>query len=388
MEPKDNPLIEILLNKYLEGTSTSGEKKELFDLLAAAENENSIKAILFNRLTEYNEDESQNKSVDFDRIYNNMLHEIKLSDINRKKTNRLIIREKTRRILLTGLSMAAVFTIAFFLGTLSSRSDKSTFSKPVIAINYSEIKAPFGSKSEITLPDGTEVILNAGSILKFRSDFNLNNRDLSLVGEAYFKVAKNIDLPLYVAAGNISIKAVGTEFNIKAYDDERTIETTLIEGKVEITHSGQNNDDNQYLDLIPEQKAIYMKDIDSFTLEKAVRSDSVTVQPERTFYNNILISPKVDVDQVVAWTQGKLIIRGENLEKLCVELQRKYDVSIIFRDEEIKMYRFSGVLLDETLEQVLNVIKLTAPIKYSLEGKSVYMSSDKEQKNNYLEHLK
>jgi ferric-dicitrate binding protein FerR (iron transport regulator) len=104
--------------------------------------------------------------------------------------------------------------------------------------------------------------------------------------------------------------------------------------------------------------------------------------------NNILISPKVDVDQVAAWTQGKLVIKGESLEDLCIKLQRKYDVTFIFRDEEIKQFRFTGILLDETLDQVLNAVKLTAPIEYIISGKSVYMSVDKKNLNNFSKHLK
>ena len=201
-------------------------------------------------------------------------------------------------------------------------------------------------------------------------------------------MAKNNEIPIIVNAGKINIKAVGTEFNIRAYEDEGIIETTLIEGKVEITKQGQNENINQFIDLIPNQKAIYIKEADSLNIEKVKDVDSLMIEPVKTIYDNILISPKVDVNQVVAWTHGRLIIRGENLEKLSVELQRKYNVKFIFRDDEIKKYRFSGILLDETLEQVLKVIKLTAPIDYFLEGKTVIMSSDKENQNICAKHLK
>ncbi|MDP3002158.1 MAG: FecR family protein [Bacteroidales bacterium] len=388
MEAKINPGIEILLTKFLEGKSTIGEKRQLYDLLVASENENSFKEVLFRNLNEHDEDQCDNKVIDFDHIYGNILQEIKHNDLLEIEKIKLHRKANVKRIVLYASSIAAVFIIAFSLGRIYSLSDKKTSSEPVIAVNYNEIKAPFGSKSEIKLPDGTQIMLNAGSTLRYRSDFNLSNRNLDLVGEAYFKVAKNINIPLYVSAGNISIKAVGTEFNVKAYDEEGVIETTLVEGKVEITQSGLNEEDNQYLDLIPNQKAIYIKESDSFTLEKIKSIDLSIVKPVKTIYNNILISPKVDVNQVVAWTHGKLIFRGENLDNLCVELQRKYDVNFIFKNEEIKKYRFSGVLLDETLEQVLNVIKLTAPIDYYLEGKTVFLSSDKEQINNYTKHLK
>jgi transmembrane sensor len=388
MEAKGNPVIEILLNKLLDGKSTIGEKQQLYDILTESENENSIKEILFKQLTEYNEDNSNNKEIDFEHNYGNILKEIKQNDIREIEKLKLTRKIKVRRIVLYGSCIAAVFVIAFSLGNLFSISNKNISSKPVIAADYNEIKAPFGSKTEIKFSDGTEVMLNAGSILKYRSDFNQSNRDLVLVGEAYFKVTKSINLPLNVSAGNIIIRAVGTEFNVRAYDEEGIIETTMVEGIVEITQFGQNEDDNQYLNLNPNQKAIYIKETDSFTLEKIKDIDSSVVKPVKTIYNNFLISPGVDVNQVVAWTQGKLIIRGENLDNLCVELQRKYDVKFIFKNEEIKKYRFSGVLLDETLEQVLNVIKLTAPIDYFLEGKTVFLSPNKEQLNNYSKYLK
>lgn len=387
MEAKINPGIEILLTKFLEGKSTIGEKRQLYDLLVASENENSFKEVLFKNLNEHNEDQFSNKVIDFDCIYGNILYEIKQNDILKTERLKLARKAKVRKIVLIGSSMAAVFIIAFFLGNLYSIFNKDVSSEPVVSVNYNEIKAPFGARSEIKLADGTQVMLNAGSTIKYSSDFNSNNRDLILDGEAYFKVAKNIDLPLIVNAGNINIKATGTEFNVKAYSDEGIIETTLIEGKVEISQKGDNNE-GKMLELTPNQKAIYVKEFDRITLGKIKEIEPLAVKPAKVATDKLLISPKVDVNQVVAWTHGKLIFRGENLDNLCVELQRKYNVNFIFKNEEIKKYRFSGVLLDETLEQVLNVIKLTAPIDYYLEGKTVFLSSDKEQINNYSKHLK
>jgi ferric-dicitrate binding protein FerR (iron transport regulator) len=91
---------------------------------------------------------------------------------------------------------------------------------------------------------------------------------------------------------------------------------------------------------------------------------------------------------VLAWTQGRLILKGESLNRLCVQLERKYDVTIVFKKESIKNFRFTGVLLDETLEQVLNVIKLAAPISYSLEGKTVYLDLDSNSLNDFSKYIK
>ena len=387
MEIKSNSVIEILLNKFLDGKSTLGEKHQLYDFLTASENENSFKEILFKLLNEYNEDQFSNKVIDFDCIYGNILYEIKQNDILETERLKLARKAKVRKIVLIGSSMAAVFIIAFFLGNLYSLFNKDVSSEPVVSVNYNEIKAPFGARSEIKLADGTQVMLNAGSTIKYSSDFNSNNRDLILDGEAYFKVAKNIDLPLIVNAGNINIKATGTEFNVKAYSDEGIIETTLIEGKVEISQKG-DNDEGKMLELTPNQKAIYVKEFDRITLGKIKEIEPLAVKPAKVATDKLLVSLKVDVDQVTAWTQNKLIIRGENLESLCVKLQRKYNVTFVFGNEEIKKYRFSGVLLDETLEQVLNVIKLTAPIDYLLDGKVVLMVSNEERIEKYSKHMK
>lgn len=386
---KTNTDLDSLLKKILDGNSTAEEKLKFYDLIQSAEHERLIKKILYKQLDEFSDVRSNSEnSQNFDRVYNSILSEITQKNSTEDKTFSAGTEVKFKRIIINALTIAAISVAAFFLGSLYSRNQINISSDKVSIISYNEIKAPYGSNSEILLPDSTKVILNAGSSIRYSSNYNITNRDIILVGEALFKVAKNLNIPLNVNAGDINVKAVGTEFNIKAYSDESIIETTLIEGRVEISQLIYMDDKSQFIDLIPNQKAIYIKETESFNLEELKDLDSVKIEPVRTLYENILISPKVDVNQVVAWTKGRLVIRGESLDNLCVELQRKYDVSIVFSDEKIKKYRFTGVLMDETLEQVLNVIKLTAPIEYSLNGKTVYMSSNKEQLNDYLKHMK
>jgi len=387
MRSQSSKDIEILLTKYLEKNCTPEEKRQLYELLSSSDNERAFKEIFFSHLSKFNEDQHKKHAIDFDRIYNQILSEIKHREIRESEKRLLKRRTQVRQLFIKGLTLAAVFCIAFFLGSILKQSDGKISTEQAVATTYSEIKAPLGARSEIKLADGSQVILNAGSTLKYNSDFNSNNRDLILDGEAYFKVAKNIDLPLIVNAGNINIRATGTEFNVKAYSDEGIIETTLIEGKVEISQKG-DNDKSKMLELTPNQKAIYVKESDQITLRKIKEIEPMAVKPAKLVTDKLLVSPKVDVDQITAWTQNKLIIRGENLEDLCVKLQRKYNVTFIFGNNDIKEYRFSGILLDETLEQVLNVIKLTAPIDYFLDGKNVLMLSNKEQVEKYSKHMK
>jgi len=379
--------IEILIAKYLENKCTKEEKHKILELLAKSGSKRSSEEVLISQLNEFQEGQFEKQSVDFERIYNELLSEIQSRETRDSQNYQIQKRIKVRRLVLTGISIAAVFCLAFFLGTVfNSNQNKIINPEQSVISSYIEIKAPLGARSEIRLNDSTEVMLNAGSSLKYHSDYNLQNRNLELDGEAYFKVAKNINLPLVVNAGNINIKATGTEFNVKAYSDEGIIETTLVNGEVEISQKG-NNDKDHILVLKPYQKAIYAQRSDQLTLEKIKEIEPQAIKPPKISTSDLLVSPKTDVDQVTAWTKNKLIIRSENLESICTKLQRKYNVTFVFGDEEIKKHRFSGVLLDETLQQVLDIIKLTAPVDYFLDRKTVVLFSNKEKAEKYSRNL-
>jgi ferric-dicitrate binding protein FerR (iron transport regulator) len=386
MEPNKKE-IEILISKYIENKCTVEEKHKILELLAKSVKEKSYEELLISQLNEFKEEQSEKHTVDFERIYNELLSEIQYRETRNSQNYQLQKRIKVRRLVLTGISVAAVFCLAFFLGAVFNSSHNKRISpEQPITSSYIEIKAPLGARSEVRLNDSTEIMLNAGSSLKYRSDYNLNNRNLELEGEAYFKVAKNINLPLVVNAGNINIKATGTEFNVKAYSDEGIIETTLINGEVEISQEG-NNDKEHVLVLKPNQKAIYAQRSDKLTLEKIKEIEPQAIRPPKINTSDLLVSQKTDVDQVTAWTKNKLIIRSENLESICTKLQRKYNVTFVFGDEAIKKHRFSGVLLDETLQQVLDIIKLTAPVDYFLDRKTVILFSNKEKAEKYSRNL-
>jgi ferric-dicitrate binding protein FerR (iron transport regulator) len=359
---------------------TPEEIHQLYEMIVSEKNEKSFKEIIFTQLEESHTDNFKNHSSDFERIYKTIL-----SQINQQETKdqeiKLHKRMKVKEMVFKGLSIAAVLCIVFFLGSISGRNDNNTSPLQSKNITYSEIKAPLGARSEIILNDGTEVMLNAGSSIKYGSDFNSLNRDLILEGEAYFKVARNKVLPLIVNAGSIKIRATGTEFNVKAYSDEGIIETTLVDGEVEIFQHG-NSEREEILVLEPNQKAIFANQSDMFTIEKIKEMEPLAIKPAKISTDKLMVSPKTNVEQATAWTKNKLIIRSENLESLCAKLQRKYDVTFVFKDDDIKKVRFSGTLLDETFQQVMDVIKLTAPVDYVLDGKIVTLISNKNQKEN------
>lgn len=374
---QNNHDLDYLLSKYIDKNCTQEEIRRLYEIVTLQDNEKTVKEILLCQLNKINEDQYENYTVDIDKIYARILAGINQNAAKVSTQDLIRNRSRIRRLITEVVSFAAVFCIAFLLGRIHINKNENAAGLPS-SIAYNEIKAPMGAKSEVYLSDGTQIMLNAGSTIKYKTDYNTLNRDLLLEGEAYFKVARNADLPLIVNAGKLTIKATGTEFNVKAYSEEGIIETTLIEGEVEIAQAGKNAKDD-ILQLKPNQKAIYANKSDQIFLRKIKEIEPLAFKPDKTITINLLVSTNTDIDQVTAWTKNKLIIKRENLESLCIKLQRKYNVTFHFGDEEIKKYRFTGVLLDETFEQVMDAIKLVAPIKYSMEGKVITLGSDRNR---------
>jgi ferric-dicitrate binding protein FerR (iron transport regulator) len=377
-----------LLTNYLDRKCTADEKARLYNLLIMPENESSVKEILLQHLHEFDETSSES-DVDFDRIYQGIITEIENREELEDEKLRMEKRVGNIRLFKNIGRVAAIFIPAFVFGVLfmylNGRSINSISSK-----SFCEIKAPLGAKSEITLPDGSHVLLNAGSTLKYYSDFNIKNRNLLLEGEAYFKVAKNKRIPLIVNAANISIRAVGTEFNVKAYKNEGLIETTLIEGVVEISKEEDIADQSEKISLRPNQKAVYVKENSNLSVYGSTNGKEKrdTKVAPKEIYIKPVVSDNVNIAPIVAWTQDKLIFRGETLENICVKLNRKYDCTFAFENNEVKNLRFTGTLEDETLEQVLNVIKLISPIDYTINKKAVIIKENKKQASQYMKFMK
>ncbi len=376
-------IIETLLAAYIDGRLSPEEKNQFFDLLCNSENELVFRQLLSENIYAMAEPQLTTNDPDFTRIFHNIMEENKIRDIEEAEQRASNRKYLFRKILVQITAAAAIFAFAFIIARLTMKSETIS-TEPQASMTV--VKAPYGSRSEVSLPDGTSVKLNAGSYISYASDYNRTNRNVTLKGEAYFKVARNEEIPFIVDAGPIIVKALGTEFNIKAYDDENTIETTLVTGKVEITQEGATNE-NQTVGLNPSQKIIFIRDEQAFLIDDKNVSEN-QVKPVPNIMANMLIVPEVNVEQVLAWTEGKLILKGESLDKLCVALERKYDMTFVFTGEKVKKFRFTGVLLDETLEQVLNVIRLTAPITYSIEGKVVSLGSNPNSVNTYSRYTK
>jgi transmembrane sensor len=264
--------------------------------------------------------------------------------------------QENKKSIFSYIKIAALWIILFGLGVLFSL----LFVKPAGVLNFTSdasVIAPRGSKALTILPDGTVVWLNAGSKIKYKITAGKPAREVTLEGEAYFNVSKDLDHPFTVKAAEMIIKAYGTEFNVKAYPEEKVISATLVKGSVSVEIKDKPSNKTM---LKPNDQAIYYKPT-----------------PERS--ENFLVSKGINPALYTLWINDRLQIKGETLEDLAVMLERKYDVTIKFDDNSLRDLRFTGIIENETVEQILELIKISSNVDYRIDGRQIWLAKTGKQ---------
>jgi len=212
-----------------------------------------------------------------------------------------------------------------------------------------EVVIPFGNKSQLVLPDGTKVWLNAGSRMAFPSKFSGKKREVFLEGEAYFEVTHNADVPFLVNTSDISIKVLGTKFNVSAYKTDKVAETVLLEGKVTVKDLSSIGFMAKEAVLAPNQKASFNKE-----------NKSISVNNE------------ADADFAIAWTEGWFKFSQQNLSSVLNKLQRYYNVQFEFDNGFSTSDMITGKLdLKESIEQTMVALEDVANIQYRINGDKI-----------------
>jgi transmembrane sensor len=284
-----------------------------------------------------------------------------------------IFQKKKDRTIIHWQWIAAIFILSFIAGSVMTyEGDKNKSKSKNFALT--EHHVPYGSKSFVTLPDGTRVWINSGSRLWYSQQFNAIDRQVMLEGEAYFDVSKNIRKPFFVKTSRITVKVLGTAFNVKAYPDEKTIETTVERGLVQLFSNVSAKHKVQTVFLHPKQKAVYVKNPIEMH-RKSISADGDEIEEKEDQYklvvDSIVVANNVVTEWTTSWKDNRWIVDREKLKDLAIKIERRYNVKIDFTEPKIREYVFSGVLEDESLEQVLEVIILSAPVRYSLKQKRI-----------------
>jgi Fe2+-dicitrate sensor, membrane component len=289
------------------------------------------------------------------------------------------IKSKSRLITFAGV--AATWVLFFAIGTLWHTNKVKV---PDLRPKITEIEAPLGAKSVIKLPDGTKVWLNAGSKISYNQDFDKKDRYILLVGEAYFHVATNKAKPFVVMTSGIMVKALGTSFNVKAYPEEKTITTTLEEGKIDVQVIQDAKGKGKII-LTPKQKVVYYKKANDF--KDNLDNESFIKKDQQTSINKIdsdlEISQNVNTELYTSWKDPRWIIESMPLATLSPMLERRFNLKIKFDNEELKNYNFTGTIEKETIEQILDAMRFTAPIDYDIQKDTILLMLNKHLKNQY-----
>lgn len=273
----------------------------------------------------------------------------------------------SRRLVAPWLRYAAIIalcvSVAFFAGWKLS----GPAAGPGGAHALTVIEAPPGSKTRVTLPDSSTVWLNAKSRLSFDERFGVDNRNLTLEGEAFFDVVKS-DMPFRVRTPLYDVAVLGTAFNVKAYADDDRVITTLVHGSVRIE---RKNDAGA-------TEVIMLKPNEKVTAYRTTLGG-----PAFSGQYRYAVDRGIDAEMETAWKDGWLSVQGESLLELARKLERVYDIKIDFEGKTLENYRYTGRLRQLSLEQVLKALSLTSPVAFTIDEKKVTLREDKSSTSKY-----
>lgn len=291
----------------------------------------------------------------------------------REEWERATRRAKRRRrifigIVGTGIFVAVIAGIGWWAGSrhgdhpeAMERAMKANLAKK----KETQVQTRMGTRTNLLLPDGTSVWLNAGSVLTYPASFSAPDREVTLDGEAFFDVVKDGKHPFIVHTSTMNIRVLGTSFDVKAYAADREMETTLIRGSVEITR--KDAPDAPRIMLKPNEKLIF------HTLASANGSTPVGSTAEVNHLEVTALKPYKTQDEVIetAWLHNRLEFRGDSFEDLAVKMERWYNVRIRFTNEDLMKYRFYGSFEKESVMQALEELRMTAKFNYKADGNNI-----------------
>lgn len=256
-------------------------------------------------------------------------------------------------------AIAAAASLVLLLGAAAMMYLRTTTSTAVV---WSTVQTRPGSKTRITLPDGTLVMLNAGSTLSYPSNFAKSGREVKLTGEGYFDVTKMANYPFVIHTNTVDIKVLGTTFNVRAYADEPHTETALISGAVEVTVKDAGK---QHITLSPRQKLLVanaIMDTVSKPLSVARPDDQkplIVLESMEKEHAGSLIAE-------AAWVENRFVYRNENFSQLIKRMERWYGITIECHNQSLLQTSFTGNVQGESVDQLLGMLKQTKQFEYSV----------------------
>ncbi|MDN3583095.1 FecR family protein [Mucilaginibacter flavus] len=262
-----------------------------------------------------------------------------------------------------GWAAAAAILLFAFAGVFYILSKKKE--TELIGAVMQQIKVPYGATRHLVLGDGTKVTLNAGSTFTYPNNFTQTTRDVSLVGEGFFEVTKNPKHPFLVHTNKLTVRVLGTVFNVKAYNNDKTTETTLLQGKVQVQLA---NSPEKTIVLVPNEKLVVINQPAKILAANNPKQNKIEYQ--------VSALPDVKPEEVkeTAWLDNRILFTNDPFEDVAKQIERKYNVQVVFESADLKNEQISGLLDKESLQTAMQIMAQTTPFKYRFEGSVVYLA--------------
>ena len=338
IEYYDKEELELQISNYLSGNSTDEEKETLLAFLAS----NEAAARTFREMSAV---WALSSVPSFAEIENSNLVRIK------ERMTAPASSKPVRKLIPVWLKVAGAAVILligcnYFWYTYTENLTEVYTN----ADSPYEIKVPAGSRTNIVLPDGTEVSLNAGSVLRYHRGFGIRERNVTLDGEGYFKVAKNAEVPFFVKTNDVQVQVVGTVFNVRAYDDDNYVMVSLLEGRVNLSVSA-----NSVMKLFPNEQALYNKN--TGRMEKL----------------------KTNASKACDWLDGGLTFENASFADIAHRLERKFQVKISIESERLKAEHFSGSFdSNQNIYDILHEINVEKQYTWKVSGDTIFITDKRK----------
>ncbi len=334
-----------IILRYLNNDCNPGECDKIIEMIRSTSGESELKALLQEIWN--NESESPvPEQVDFNAILEKLHHSIiskQLEEPVFNKVQRNDVSSAGQRFMHYFSRVAAILILPLLAYTGYKTSQEIGSGNLAENQSVTEFTTPFGVKSKIFLPDGTEVFLNGGSSIKYPGSFKGKSREVEFEGEAFFDVTENKNKPFVISTGDIRLKVLGTSFNVENYEDQSEIITTLISGKIAVLGAQENGRRGNLLELNPSQQVSIQKSTQIFKLSSDVNTYKYT-----------------------SWMDGKVVFENDPMDEVLSKLARHYNVDVSFNDTDLSVYKFTATFEYENFEQVLDLISLALPVNYEL----------------------
>ncbi len=323
-----------LLHRLIAGTTTEEENRQLMEWFRECASKEEFFALFE---TAWKDSSNEMPRDVQERMYRRLNLNLDL-DEKKKEVKAVPLRPRVSWKIWPQVAAACVIVVLSLLNYNMSHKQKQ------LAAQSFTVSAEKGQRAFVTLPDSTKVWLNSDTKISYPADYGMKERNVALVGEAYFEVAKNPEKRFVVEAKGLQVEALGTAFNINAYKEDNKIIASLFSGSVRVSY------DDHVAILQPYE---------------SVKVDLLT----RGFFQYKDESMK----DIALWRENEITFDGESLEEITHIMNRLYNTTIHIEDESLKKECYVGTIRNNSLENFIDIINLTTPVVYEYKGDTVFL---------------